>query len=507
MITVLDCLESTAAKFAANIICSDAKKQITYTDFVKNARAIGSFLCKYEKMRQPVAVFMDNSVEAWEAMMGVVYSGNFYVVIDALMPIERIKNIFTTLRPVAVIVDEKCQKQTAKLGMGQDVYDYEQIVQTSPDADKLQAVREKMIDADPVYALFTSGSTGVPKGTVLTHLSVMKYTQWYAETFHIDENTVFGSQTPFYFSMSVSTMFSTIYTGAKLVVIPKQLFSFPVKLIEFINEARINTIYWVPSAMNMIANFKALDEHRLPFLKTVLFAGEAMPTKQLNYWRRHLSADTLYANLFGPTETTDIAAYYIIDRDFRDDEPIPIGHACRNCDVFVLKEDDTLAGADEEGELCVRGSFLASGYYDNPEKTGEVFVQNPLNTHYRDMIYKTGDLVKYNDRGELVYITRKDFQIKHQGYRIELGEIETAVSAVSRVHECACIYDLERKLIIIYCSGQNLTSKDILLGVRDRLPKYMLPNKMFFLENMPHNANGKIDKKMLQKIYENEMQK
>lgn len=299
----------------------------------------------------------------------------------------------------------------------------------------------------------------------------------------------------------------TTYTGAKLVVIPKQLFSFPVKLIEFMNEARINTIYWVPSAMNMIANFKALDEHRLPFLKTVLFAGEAMPTKQLNYWRRHLSADTLYANLFGPTETTDIAVYYIIDRDFRDDEPIPIGHACRNCDVFVLKEDDTLAGADEEGELCVRGSFLASGYYDNPEKTGEVFVQNPLNTHYRDMIYKTGDLVKYNDRGELVYITRKDFQIKHQGYRIELGEIETAVSAVSRVHECACIYDLERKLIIIYCSGQNLTSKDILLGVRDRLPKYMLPNKMFFLENMPHNANGKIDKKMLQKIYENEMQK
>lgn len=193
MITVLDCLESTAAKFAANIICSDAKKQITYTDFVKNARAIGSFLCKYEKMRQPVAVFMDNSVEAWEAMLGVVYSGNFYVVIDALMPIERIKNIFTTLRPVAVIVDEKCQKQAAKLGMGQDVYDYEQIVQTSPDADKLQAVREKMIDADPVYALFTSGSTRRAQGNVLTHLSVMKYTQLVMQKLFISMKILFSA--------------------------------------------------------------------------------------------------------------------------------------------------------------------------------------------------------------------------------------------------------------------------------------------------------------------------
>lgn len=507
MITVLDCLESTALKFADNIMCKDANKQITYADFVKNAKAIGSFLCKYEKMRRPIAVFMDNSVESWEAMMGAVYSGNFYVVIDAMMPVERIKNIFMTLKPLAVIVDAKCKNQATKLGLDLDVYNYEEIVQTSLDENILLAARKNMIDTDPVYALFTSGSTGAPKGTVLTHLSVIKYIQWYAKTFSINEGTVFGSQTPFYFSMSVSTMFSTIYTGAKLVVIPKQLFSFPVKLIEFMNEEKINTIYWVPSAMNMIANFKALDSYQLPFLKTVLFAGEAMPTKQLNYWRQHLGSDTMYANLFGPTETTDIATYYIVDREFEDDEPIPIGFACNNCDVFVLKENDTLAGKDEEGELCVRGSFLASGYYDNLEKTKEVFVQNPLNTHYPELIYKTGDLVKYNDRGELVYITRKDFQIKHQGYRIELGEIETAVNAVERVHECACIYDLDRQLIVLYCSGKNLASKDILLGVRDRLPKYMMPNKMFFLDNMPHNANGKIDKKLLQKMYAGEIEK
>lgn len=502
MITILDCLESTAAKFPYNVISEDNNKKITYNDFVKNAKSIGSFLCKYEVTRSPIAVFMDNSVESLEAMMGVVYSGNFYVVIDALMPLERIKNIFSTLKPVAVIFDEKCRKQAEKLEMDDNIYLYNELVQNNVNEETLQTVRSRMIDADPLYALFTSGSTGIPKGTVLTHLSVMKYTKWYAETFNITENTIFGSQTPFYFSMSVSTIFSTIYTGAKLVIIPKQLFSFPVKLIEFMNEAKINTIYWVPSAMNMIANFKALDNKELPYLKTVLFAGEAMPTKQLNYWRKHLAPDTLYANLFGPTETTDIAAYYIVDREFRDDEPIPIGSHCSNCDVFVLKDDDTLAGIGEEGELCVRGSFLASGYYDNPQKTKEVFVQNPLNPHYRDIIYRTGDLVKYNDRGELVYITRKDFQIKHQGYRIELGEIETAVSAVKDVYECSCIYDSAKQLIVLFCAGESLTAKDILIGVKDLLPKYMTPNKIFFLNDMPHNANGKIDKKKLQEMYQ-----
>lgn len=507
MITVLDCLENTTLKYAENIICKDNIKEITYSNFMQNAKAIGSFLCKYGTMRQPIAVFMDNTAESWEAMIGVVYSGNFYVVIDALMPIERIKNIFSTLKPLAVIVDDKCANQAARLGMGNNVYMYKDIVKTNIDEAILASVRKRMIDTDPIYALFTSGSTGMPKGTVLSHLSVIKYTQWYAETFSITNRTIFGNQTPFYFSMSVSTMFSTIYTGAKLVVIPKQLFSFPVKLIEFMNNEKINTIYWVPSAMNMIANFKALDNHQLPYINTVLFAGEAMPTKQLNYWRQHLSKDTMYANLFGPTETTDIATYYIIDREFNDDEPIPIGAACSNCDVFVLKDDNTLAGENEEGELCVRGSFLALGYYDNPEKTNEVFIQNPLNPHYRDIIYKTGDLVRYNERKELVYVTRKDFQIKHQGYRIELGEIETAVSAVKGIYECACIYDSNKQLIVLCCTGENIDAKTILIGVRDRLPKYMMPNKILVLDNMPHNANGKIDKKFLKNIYQEEHKK
>lgn len=500
MITILDCLEETAKRFPDHIICEDETEAVTYRQFVARAKAVGAYLSRYHESRKPVAVFMDNTAASWAAMVGAVYSGNFYVVIDAQMPIERVKSIFATLSPIAVIADEACRAQAVRLE-GVDVCFYEEIVSTLVDDSVLQAIRARMVDTDPVYTLFTSGSTGVPKGTVVNHNSVMKYAAWYIQTFQIDETTIFGSQTPFYFSMSVSTMFSTLLTGARLVVIPKQLFSFPIKLIEFMNEKKVNTIYWVPSAMNMIANFKALDKLELPDLKTVLFAGEVMPNKQLNYWRSHMPKTTLFANLFGPTETTDIATYYVVDREFQDSEPLPIGRACSNCSVMVLKADNTLAADGEEGELCVRGPFLASGYYNNPEKTAEVFVQNPLNTAYPERIYRTGDIVRYNSRGELMYVSRKDFQIKHQGYRIELGEIETAVSAVENVYECACLYDEEKSLIVLYCTGKDLSARIILQGVRDRLPKYMMPNKCIFLAEMPHNANGKIDKKLLKQRY------
>lgn len=500
MFTVLDYLERTTEQFPENIICEDERESVSFREFVSNAKKIGTCLCRYAQTNQPVAVFMENTAQSWIAMVGAVYSGNFYAVVDAQTPIERLKDIVQSISPIAVIVDEKCRTKGQELE-GIDVLFYDEIIKTEANNTVLTQVRHRMIDTDPVYALFTSGSTGVPKGTVVNHASVIKYTQWYAGTFGIDETTIFGSQTPFYFSMSVATMFSALLTGASLVVIPKRLFSFPLELIQFMNEKQINTIYWVPSAMNIIANRKALDNHDLPSLKKVLFCGEVMPMKPLNYWRAHLPEDTLFANLYGPTETTDVAAYYIVDRKFHDDEVLPIGRPCANCSVMVLKQDDTLAQPGEEGELCIRGSFLACGYYNNPEKTAEVFTQNPLNKSYPELIYRTGDIVKYNEYGELMYITRKDFQIKHQGYRIELGEIEAAVGAMESVFECACVYDMDKQLIVMFYSGQELKPGEILQSVRDRLPKYMMPNKFVFLPELPHNANGKIDKKQLKQTY------
>lgn len=498
MKNILESLELSAQQYFTKVAFTDQNREITYGECVDCSKKVGTQLLELKQKRKPIAVLLDKTVESLTAFFGVVYSGNFYVVIDSQMPVDRIETIFETLQPIALISDY--QHQEVAQALHTKIYYYEDMMKTSVNDNALAFIRQQMIDTDPLYALFTSGSTGVPKGAILSHRSVINYATWYKDTFDINEETQFGSQTPFYFSMSVSDVYSTIMSGATLHIIPKSLFTFPIKLIEYMNEKKVNTIYWVPSALCIIANLKVLNYLALDYVNKVLFAGEVMPTKQLNYWMSHLP-DAMFANLFGPTETTDICTYYIVDRKFNDDEVLPIGKACQNCDIFLLDENNQEVLDDREGELCARGSFLAMGYYNNPEKTKEAFVQNPLNQSYPEIIYRTGDLVKYNERGELIYITRKDFQIKHMGYRIELGEIEAAVNSIDKIQNSAVIYDDRKDKIVLIYTGK-IDDKGIMDGIAKKVPDYMKPNVIVKVKMMPYNQNGKIDRKWLNNHYE-----
>ncbi|NSB16525.1 amino acid adenylation domain-containing protein [Clostridium beijerinckii] len=498
--SILSYLERSENKFPNKVAFSDGKYELTYHELVEEAKNIGSFLIENIGMRKAIVVYMEKGARNISGFMGAAYAGCFYVPLDSQMPVERINIILDTLKPAAIIYDDKTEKYISLIETDCIKVLYDEIHMLSQNKEKLETARRQIIDTDPLYILFTSGSTGIPKGVIVCHRSVIDYADWVVKTFELNENTTFGNQTPFYFSMSVLDIFATIRSGATLYIIPKMLFSFPVKLLEFLKEKEVNTIYWVPSALSIVANLGALDVIKIPDLKKILFAGETMPTKQLNIWRRHVP-DAVYANLFGPTEITDIGIYYIVDREFNDDEPIPIGVTCDNVDALVVDEDGQLVEeCGKVGELLIRGSFLACGYYNNPEKTREAFIQNPLNKSYPETVYCTGDLVYRNENRELVYVSRKDFQIKHMGNRIELGEIENAMSALEGVDMCCCLYNKESDQIVAVYSG-SLETKKLSQNLKKKLPRYMLPNVCYNRSSMPLNMNGKIDRKKLIEEY------
>lgn len=497
--TIFEHLEKTAEEFQNKIAFVDSYRKISYKNFVEECKIIATNLLSLRAFNKPMAVYLDKTIDCLECMIGVNYSGNYYTIVDTKMPVDRVESILNTLEPVCIITNSKNLKKIEKFNDNFYIVLIDNF-EKKIDEISLNLIKSSIIDTNPMYILFTSGSTGTPKGTVLSHRAVTTYVKWFKETFDINEKTIFGSQTPFYFSMSVSDVFSTMLSGATFYIIPKMLFSFPIKLVEFLNINKINTIYWVPSALCIVANFKTLDYDIPRYLKKILFAGEVMPMKQLNIWRSKIPG-AMYANLFGPTETTDICSYYIVDRNFKNSETLPIGKHCDNCDLLIIKEDNSIAQIGEEGELCARGSFLASGYYKNPKKTNEVFIQNPLNKLYPEIIYRTGDVVKLNENNEILYVSRSDFQIKHMGYRIELGEIESAVNAIEMIEICVCIYDTKNANIVLFYKSNELDEMQVLEGAKKKLPQYMWPNRILKLDKIPYNSNGKIDRKFLKDNY------
>ncbi len=486
-------LDETAARFPDKTAYADENKEITFSELRAQARAIASELTQRGLFKKPVAIFLEKGVDVLVSFMGAAYSCNFYSPIDVDMPGSRVNKILEVLEPAVVITTGTLREVFSAYDYKGELLLLEEVLVSDVQDDALEAARGKGIDTDLLYVLFTSGSTGVPKGVTINHRAVIDYIDWVTETFDITEKDSFGNQAPFYFDNSILDIYSTLKTGATTYIIPKTLFAQPVLLLEYLKEKKINTIFWVPSALIVVAKLKAFKNVDLSdTLRRVLFCGEVMPNKQLNVWRRFLP-DVQYANLYGPTEITDACTYYIVDREFSDEEPLPIGFPMPNTDILVLNEENEPVTGEEPGELCVRGTSLSMGYYKNPEKTKEAFVQNPLNQAVPELIYRTGDVVKYNERGEIIYLSRKDFQIKHMGHRIELGEIETAVSSLPEISLNCCLYDEKRQKIVLFIE-EELEKAYINEKISHLVPEYMLPNKVVRVEKMPINANGKIDR-------------
>lgn len=501
-ITLLEYFEETIAKKPNEVAVVEEGKEITFQELKTMACGIAGVITKVSEPAKssPIAVFIPKSIWCVAADLGILYSGNTYMNLDIKTPGKRIINILDCIEPRAIITITKYRDKLPEFDG--EIFCIDEYDLTLYNDDYFALREESLIDTDPMCIINTSGSTGTPKGVVLNHKSFIDFTEWSLQTFSFSNNEIIGSLSPAVFDIYSYELCLLMAIGAKIVVIPENYAVFPVKLMQLLNEQRITFIFWVPTIMVNIANMGLLEKITPEYLNMVWFAGEVFPTKQFNVWRKQLTG-TKFVNLYGPIEITLDCTYYIVERELNDDEPIPIGYPCRNTDILLLKDDNSLAVNGEEGEICVRGTSLAGGYYNNWEKTNSAFVQNPLNTKYPELIYRTGDLAYKNGNGEIVFIGRKDTLIKHSGYRIELGEIEhVAINMLKLVDNCCVIYDKEKKqIIMIYENASGLNEKRLREELSSELPHYMVPGKYIAMDEMPRNTNGKIDRLLLKEKF------
>jgi amino acid adenylation domain-containing protein len=495
--------EPTIAAYPDRVAVYDEDRAVTFGQLYERVLLAASRISRRlnGKTGRIVAVCLPKSLEAVVADLAVLYSGNTYMNLDAKSPEQRMRNIMEQTRPALLIVRAGQEPPLS------EVRALTCFLETDPETplagecrDAVLALRAHCIDTDLLCVINTSGSTGTPKAVALNHRSFIDFTEVVCEARLVGEAEVVACLSPVVFDIFSFELCMLMAKGSTLVIVPENFAAFPVRLLELMVIRRVTFLFWVPTIMVNIANMDLLSRFPLPDLKMAWFAGEVFPTAKFNYWRRMLP-QTTFANFYGPIEITLDCVYHVVERRLPDDEPIPIGKPFRNTAVLVLNERDEPVGPGEEGELCVRGSSLAPGYYNNPEKTAAAFVQNPLNTAYPESIYRTGDIVAYNEYGELVFRGRKDTLIKHLGYRIELTEIEhVVVNTLKLVPNCCVIYDAEhKKIVLIYESPDRLPEKDLRRRISEALPRYMVPAAYKSLPEMPRNNNGKIDRLVLRK--------
>jgi amino acid adenylation domain-containing protein len=361
---------------------------------------------------------------------------------------------------------------------------------------------------DPAHILFTSGSTGEPKGVVITHANVIHFVEWAIRSFGMESSDRVSCHPPLHFDLATFDIFGAFAVGAQLHLVPPELSLLPNKLADFIRNSELTQWFSVPSVLNYMAKFDVVKSNDFPSMRRLLWCGEVFPIPALAYWMKRLPRVT-FTNLYGPTESTIASSYYTVPACPADGaQSVPIGTACEGEELLVLDHDLRTVPCGEVGELYIRGVGLSPGYWRDPAKTSAAFV--PYGD--QDRIYRTGDLARLGEDGLVHFVGRVDTQIKSRGYRIELGEIEVALNSFKELKECAVVAVPTEgfETNVICCAyvpqgNAHLTIAEIRQKLSALLPPYMLPARWRSFMQLPKNANGKIDRRNIQDLFASEI--
>lgn len=509
-------LESSADAHPARPAVVDGDRTLRYEELESEANRVAALLSEVGVERgDRVGLYLDKSLESVVAAYAVMKAGAAYVPLDPAAPAARLGYIARNCGLGVLLTGvEKADRWDALLQAGAPL---ETLVVLNedrpPDGPRGVGVlaRDEVgihddarppaaaSDRDLAYVLYTSGSTGEPKGVMLTHRNARTFIDWAAALVGVDTEDQLSSHAPLHFDLSVFDLYAAAWGGASVTLVPPQASVLPRELARFIEAAGITVWYSVPSVLTALALRGGLARGDLPRLRAVAFAGEVFPTKFLRQLMALLPGAAFY-NWYGPTET-NVCTWYRVDELPEDtDEPVPIGRAIDNVDVFAVTEDGRLAEPGAVGELYVHGPSVTPGYWADPERSAAVLVPSPVGPP-GEIAYRTGDLVQELPDGTYRFLGRRDAQIKSRGYRIELGEIEVAILAHPKVVECAVVAipddEVTNRIRAHVVAEEGLTEADLSHHCRVRLPKYMIPETFTFSEALPKTSTGKVDRRAL----------
>jgi amino acid adenylation domain-containing protein len=502
------------------------KETLTYGQLETSSNQLAHLLLQSGcKRGDRVCILLPKSPAAVVSMIGILKAGCMHVPIDVATPAARIRHIFESCENrwilaggrVTSLLEELLSDDSLRARTSVGWLDPQSISATNfapefsrsdVDAAPADSVPQHCAPDESSHILFTSGSTGVPKGVVITHNNVSTFVAWALKHYGIDHTDRFSGHTPFHFDLSTFDIFGAITAGAQLHLVPTETALLPPKLAEFIRDSELTQWFSVPSVLNYLAKFNAVKQNDFPSLRRVLWCGEVLPTPALMYWMERLPK-VHFSNLYGPTEATIASSYYDVTVCPTDPKSaIPIGKPCDGEQLLVLDDQLQPAPVREIGNLYIAGAGLSPGYWRDPDKTAAAFLLAPHNGDPAARLYRTGDLAWQDEDGLIYFVGRADTQIKVRGYRIELGEIETALNSMGKLQECAVVAIPTDNFggWMICCAYVVRTGEDVSLNtLREHLkklvPNYMFPARWMAFDTLPKNSNGKIDRPRLKERF------